>query len=73
MESDHIPLKSGVIRSYRSAFFVDEDSLRRFQAILTKAGTGLSFPTMVVFHVEREDDRFYETENVGIHLKRDIS
>ena len=54
-------LQSGIMRSYSGRFVVDEDALRRLQAALTKGASTLGFGTHVVFRVEREDDRFYET------------
>jgi hypothetical protein len=58
-------LRSGIIRSYGGRFVVDEDSLRRLQAALAKGAPSLGFDTHVVFHVDREDDRFYETTDLS--------
>jgi len=57
-------LKSGITKSYDQHFILEEDSLRRMQAILDKAAKELPSPPEVVFRVEREDDRFYETLNI---------
>lgn len=57
-------LKSGITKHYDNYFILEEDSLRRFQAILEKAAKELPSPPEVVFRVEREDDRFYETLNI---------
>jgi hypothetical protein len=59
--NEKLPLESGLSRSRHSCFLVDEDALRRIEATLAKAAPDLGVPTQVVFHVEREDDRFYET------------
>ena len=58
-------LQSGIMRSYNGRFVVDEDALRRLQAALTKGASTLAFETHVVFRVEREDDRFYETTDLS--------
>lgn len=57
-------LKSGIIKHYNSHFILEEDSLRRIQAIFDKAAKELTDEPEVVFRVEREDDRFYETLNI---------
>jgi len=57
-------LTSGLSRRYRQAFLLDEDGLRRFHGLLKKAANDLAFPTDVVFHIEREDDRYYETADI---------
>jgi hypothetical protein len=57
-------LRSGIAKYYRRHFILEEDTLRRVQAILEKAGKELAEPLAVVFRVEREDDRFYETLNI---------
>ena len=57
-------LKSGIMRSYRGWFVVDEDALRRLQTVLAKGASSLDFETHVVFRVDREDDRFYETTDL---------
>lgn len=57
-------LTSGISKRYRKPFLLDEDSLRRFQASIEKAAKELEVPTTLIFHVERDDDRYYETTNV---------
>lgn len=57
-------LKSGLTKYYGRHFVLDEDSLRRMQAILDKAAKELPSSPEVVFRVEREDDRFYETLSI---------
>jgi hypothetical protein len=57
-------LTSGISKRFKKPFVLDEDSLRRFHAIIEKSATDLSFSTKVVFHVEREDYRYYETDNI---------
>lgn len=56
-----LTLKSGLIRDLTGNFILDEDALRRIVGILAAKGKELAFPNAVVFHVKREDDRFYET------------
>ena len=55
-----LTLKSGLIRDLTGNFILDEDALRRIVGILVAKGKELAFPNAVVFHVKREDDRFYE-------------
>ncbi|HXU93899.1 MAG TPA: hypothetical protein VFP33_09610 [Gallionella sp.] len=54
-------LHSGVSRELEKFFILDEDGIRRIVGILEARAKDLSHPCAVVFHVRREDDRFYET------------
>ncbi len=54
-------LKSGISKELKRQFIVDENSLIRIKGVLDKSAESLEKPAQVVFHVEREDDRFYET------------
>ena len=64
--SDDNFLRSGVRRTYRKAFVVEEDTLRRVQGVMEKAGHELEGQeTYTVFRVGREDDRFYETRDIA--------
>lgn len=58
-------LRSGIMRSYAGRFVVDEDALRRLHTLLTKGATSLGVDTHVVFRIDREDDRFYETTDLA--------
>lgn len=55
-------LKSGIQRKLKGEFVVNEEALRRVVGVYQSKITELSFPASIVFHVKREDDRFYETE-----------
>lgn len=57
-------LASGIYKRYKKLFALDDDGLRRIEGVLKKAAASYSEPLTVVFHVQREDDRFYETESV---------
>lgn len=57
-------LKSGVSRSLEGHFVLDENGIRRIVGILEAKAKDLPHPSSVVFHVEREDDRFYETSKI---------
>lgn len=57
-------LKSGISKEPTRQFIVDEDALIRIKGVLDKAVASLDKPARVVFHVEREDDRFYETTDL---------
>lgn len=59
-----VTLTSGIYKRYKKLFILDDDGLRRIEGVLRKAAAEYSEPLHVVFHVRREDDRFYETENV---------
>ena len=58
-------LTSGLSKRYKKAFVVDEDGIRRIQAVLEKAAKDLPDTPAVVFHVERDDDRYYETTDIS--------
>jgi len=57
-------LTSGVYKRFLKCFVLDEDSLRRIHGVLEKEANALGDKFIVVFHIEREDDRFYETTSV---------
>jgi hypothetical protein len=57
-------LRSGLYKRYKKAFILDEDALRRIHGVLKKAAKDVDGPPEVVFHVERDDDRYYESTNV---------
>ena len=57
-------LASGIFKRYKKLFALDDDGLRRIEGILKKAAASYSEPLSVTFRVQREDDRFYETESI---------
>ncbi len=57
-------LKAGIEKHLRTAFVLDEDSLRRFHALLEKAAREIPGDPSVVFRVAREDGRYYGTEDI---------
>ena len=57
-------LTSGLFKRYRKAFILDEDGLRRVHGVLEKAAKDIDGNPQVVFHVERDDDRYYESTSV---------
>lgn len=57
-------LSSGISKELKKQFVLDEDALIRIQGVLDKAAKSLQSDVQVVFRVEREDDRFYETANL---------
>ncbi len=56
-----IKLSSGLSRELKGHFILDENGLRRIAGVLSEKAKDLPYPCSVVFHVKREDDRFYET------------
>jgi hypothetical protein len=63
--SDSVPnLRSGILKRFERDFYLDEDGIRRIEAVLTTEANKLSTPSVLVFHVQRDDDRFYETTNL---------
>jgi hypothetical protein len=58
-------LTSGIAKKYTKPFILDEDSLRRIYSVLEKAARDLSELTTIIFHIEREDDRYYETSEIN--------
>jgi hypothetical protein len=59
-----IKLNSGVSRELKGHFILNVSSLRSISNILEKRAKDLPYPCSVIFHVKREDDRFYETTQV---------
>lgn len=57
-------LQSGINKRYRQCFVLDEDALRRIEGVLHNAQTKLPPEVRLVYHVERSDNRFYETETL---------
>jgi hypothetical protein len=57
-------LKSGVSRELKGHFLLNEDAIRRILGVLEAKAKELNHLTSIVFHVKREDDRFYETTNL---------
>ncbi|MEH6576721.1 MAG: hypothetical protein V7731_06540 [Amphritea sp.] len=57
-------LRSGISKELKRQFVVDEDALIRIKSVFDKAAQSLDRKVQVVFHVEREDDRFYETHDL---------
>lgn len=57
-------LSSGIQKRFKKLFVLDEEGLRRIDGVLSKAAAGYSERLAVVFRVEREDDRFYETSSI---------
>lgn len=59
-------LSSGISKSYNSLFVLDEDSLRRIQAVLEEAIKDIDseLEPRIFFRVERRDHRFFETYDV---------
>lgn len=57
-------LASGIYKRYKKLFSLDDDGLRRIEGVLKKAALSYSEPLSVIFHVRREDHRFYESESV---------
>lgn len=59
-----ISLKSGISREINGHFILDESGLRRISEILYEKAKDLPYPCSVIFHVKREDHRFYESTQV---------
>lgn len=57
-------LSSGIAKRFKQLFVLDDDGLRRIEGILNKAAQSYSEPLKVTYHVEREDDRFFETHEL---------
>lgn len=58
-------LSSGITKRYKQLFLLDEDGLRRIEAVLNKASTTSVDKLKIIYHVEREDDRFYQTHEIS--------
>lgn len=58
-------LTSGISKRYKQLFILDDDGIRRIEGVLTKASTTYSEPLKITYHVEREDDRFFETHDIA--------
>lgn len=59
-----IKLSSGISRELKGHFVLDENGLRRIAGVLSEKAQDLPYQCSIVFHVKREDDRFYETTQV---------
>ena len=57
-------LKSGIEKELKGEFILDEQALRRIVGVLEQKAKDLDYPTILVFHVKRVDDRFYETTKI---------
>ena len=57
-------LSSGISKKFKSRFLLEEDDLRRIEGILAKAQSSYQEPLLLVYHVEREDDRFFQTHEI---------
>lgn len=58
-------LSSGLNRELPGHFVLDEDGLRRIVGVLQTKASFLAINSAIVFVVNREDDRFYETINIS--------
>jgi hypothetical protein len=56
-------LRSGISKKYKRAFILTPDDLTRISGAVERSAKDLGYATRVVYHVERSDDRFYETPN----------
>lgn len=61
-------LSSGIFKRYKKKFLLDEDGLRRIEAVLISAEEKTDKNLHVVYHVDREDHRFYETSDIEVVL-----
>lgn len=59
-----LQLRSGITRGFEADFVLDENGLRRVVGVLEAKSKELPYPTAVVFTVQRDDDRFYETIDI---------
>lgn len=59
-----LKIRSGISKVYKEAIQVSEDDLRRIYAELEKSCKNLSIPSKVVFHISREDEKYYETTSI---------
>ncbi len=57
-------LSSGIEKRFKAAFVLDGDNLRRLEGVMLKAQSTYSEDLSITYHVEREDDRFYETHDI---------
>ena len=57
-------LRSGILKKFKKKFVLDEDSLRRLEGILKKSIDDYEGDLALVYRVEREDDRFFETTKI---------
>ena len=67
--NDKLQLKSGIDKEYKSSFILDRDGLIRISNILNEFSDKLNYPASVVYHVGREDERFYETTDIETVFK----
>lgn len=61
-------LSSGIFKRYNKKFLLDEDGLRRIEAVLISSAEKTDKDLHVIYRVEREDHRFYETSDIEVVL-----
>lgn len=59
-----INLKCGTHTRFAKSFIVDPECLARIASIVERSAKLLTQPTAVVFHVNRKDERFFETQSL---------
>ena len=57
-------LSSGISKKFKNRFLLEEDDLRRIEGVLVKAQSNYEEPLLLAYHVEREDDRFFQTHEI---------
>ncbi len=62
--ADPLNIRSGTEKPYKKAFKLDPDTLLRIAGILEKFNAELKSPSSIVFHVFRDDERYYETTEI---------
>jgi hypothetical protein len=58
-------LTSGISKKYKNHFLLDEDSLRRISGLLEEYAKSLNTKYRVYYRVRREDDRYFESEQIS--------
>lgn len=61
-------LSSGIFKRYKKKFLLNGDDLQRIEDVLVSAAERTDKDLQVIYRVEREDHRFYETSDIKIVL-----
>jgi len=56
---------AGIYKEYKKHFLLDEGKLRKFYDVIREHAQKLSEPYLIKIRVQRQDDSFYETTDIG--------
>lgn len=63
--------RAGIYREYRDCFKLDEGKLRKLSEVINQFVARMSVEVSVFYYIEREDKRFFETQDIEKVLAED--